>query len=417
MKTKKLLTILLIFAFVILSLSKGIAQSVGINTTGAPPNSAALLHVDVGNSNKGLLVTGAFNGLSTVPDLGAGSRLMFYPRRAAFRAGYAVGTEWDNAYVGDYSTAMGYNTTASGLISTAMGSSTNASGSGSTAMGRQTTSSGFYSTAMGNSTTAGGASSTAMGLGTTASGGASTAMGVNTTASGDYSTAMGNNVSTNGHVGSFVVGDNSTTTVFNSGTDNRFTARFDGGYRFYTSADLTSSCILANGSNAWSTSSSVYLKENFEDVSGEDYLKKIDGFHLTSWNYKKQDPKTFRHYGPMAQDFYAAFGKDNYGTIGNDSTINQSDFLGVNFIAIQALEKRTTELKNQNATQNKKFTEEAEVKNAEVTQLKKENESLKQSFAQLEKKFDQQQNLIAQSLDQLKALSIKQQHKETIAVK
>ena len=111
----------------------------------------------------------------------------------------------------------------------------------------------------------------------------------------------------------------------------------------------------------------------------------------------------------MAQDFQAAFGKDNYGAIGNDSTINQSDFLGVNFIAIQALEKRTTELKNENAMLNKKV--------AEVDELKKENESLKQSVAQLQTQFNQQQKLIAQSLDQLKALSLKQKDIETLVVK
>jgi hypothetical protein len=47
----------------------------------------------------------------------------------------------------------------------------------------------------------------------------------------------------------------------------------------------------------------------------------------------------------MAQDFFEAFGKDDLGTIGCDTLINQHDFLGVNLIATQALEKRTTELK------------------------------------------------------------------------
>jgi len=42
-----------------------------------------------------------------------------------------------------------------------------------------------------------------------------------------------------------------------------------------------------------------------------------------------------------AQDFYKAFGHDRLGEIGCDSLINQQDFLGVSFIAIQALEKRT----------------------------------------------------------------------------
>ena len=67
-----------------------------------------------------------------------------------------------------------------------------------------------------------------------------------------------------------------------------------------------------------------------------------------TWNYKTQDAKTFRHYGPMAQEFYKAFGRDDLGTIGCDSMINQHDFLGVNFIAIQALEKRTILLQKEN---------------------------------------------------------------------
>jgi hypothetical protein len=49
----------------------------------------------------------------------------------------------------------------------------------------------------------------------------------------------------------------------------------------------------------------------------------------------------------MAQDFYAAFGKDDLGEIGCDTLINQQDFLGVNLIAIRALEKRTALLQEQ----------------------------------------------------------------------
>ncbi len=96
------------------------AQNVGIGTT--TPNSTALLHVDLGTSiTNGLLVTGTLNTLATVPDFGAGSRLMFYPGKGAFRAGYVIGTQWDNVNVGDFSAAMGTNTTANGRNSTAMG--------------------------------------------------------------------------------------------------------------------------------------------------------------------------------------------------------------------------------------------------------------------------------------------------------
>lgn len=45
----------------------------------------------------------------------------------------------------------------------------------------------------------------------------------------------------------------------------------------------------------------------------------------------------------MAQEFYSAFGNDGIGTIRNDTNIASSDFDGINFIAINALEKRTRE--------------------------------------------------------------------------
>ena len=47
----------------------------------------------------------------------------------------------------------------------------------------------------------------------------------------------------------------------------------------------------------------------------------------------------------MAQSFYGAFGDDGIGTIGNETMICSSDIDGINMIAIQALEKRTQEVK------------------------------------------------------------------------
>ena len=52
-----------------------------------------------------------------------------------------------------------------------------------------------------------------------------------------------------------------------------------------------------------------------------------------------------RHYGPMAQDFYAAFGNDGVGTIGTPTTINSGDMAGILMIAVQALEKQNREMK------------------------------------------------------------------------
>jgi hypothetical protein len=47
----------------------------------------------------------------------------------------------------------------------------------------------------------------------------------------------------------------------------------------------------------------------------------------------------------MAQDFFAAFGHDGVGTIGTPTTINSGDIAGILMIAVQALDKRTQELK------------------------------------------------------------------------
>ena len=170
--------------------------------------------------NGGLLAPGTIvvDGTEndSIPAEGAGTRLMWYPEKAAFRAGGVGeeldGTQWDASNVGVYSvafgadteasgevsTAMGLYTTASGDESTAMGEGTTASGDESTAMGDQTTARGAVSTAMGNETTASGDGSTAMGDGTTARGNDATAMGFKTTAEGDASTAMGRKTTASG---------------------------------------------------------------------------------------------------------------------------------------------------------------------------------------------------------------------------
>ena len=64
---------------------------------------------------------------------------------------------------------------------------------------------------------------------------------------------------------------------------------------------------------------------------------------LPSWNFIGQDPGQFRHYGPAAQDFFAAFGNDGIGTIGTPTTITSTDIDGILMVAVQALERRMEE--------------------------------------------------------------------------
>jgi hypothetical protein len=139
--------------------------------------------------------------------------------------------------------------------------------------------------------------------------------------------------------------------------------------------------MLAGGGNAWSTISDVHKKENFEPVDEEEFLQKWRSIPLTTWNYKGQDPSRYRHYGPMAQDFYKAFGQDQYGTIGNDTTINQADFDGINFIGIQALEHRTSELKDENARLKKAI----ELLQADLTSRDRDVQQLKEQLDNLTK--------------------------------
>jgi hypothetical protein len=86
-------------------------------------------------------------------------------------------------------------------------------------------------------------------------------------------------------------------------------------------------------------------KENFQPLDGEEVLRKLGDVNITSWNYIGHEPQRFRHYGPVAQEFFAAFGHDGVGTIGTPTTINSGDMEGILLIAVQTLEKQNAELK------------------------------------------------------------------------
>jgi len=292
----------------------------------------------------GFYIKGEFEE-SMIPVEGPGIRLMWYPGKGAFRVGEVTDNSWDNINIGDFSSAIGSYTIASGDFSTALGNTTTASGSNSTAMGISTLASGNSSTAMGQSTTASGNISTATGLNTTASGTFSFTTGVSTTASGNYSTAMGTRVSTNNFEGSFIIGDRSSgNNVHNSSAENQMTMRFAGGYRLFTNSNADVGALLDAGANSWTTISDSTKKENFVYPDGEQFLNNLSKLKLGSWNYKSQNPGVYRHYGPMAQEIFRYFGKDELGTIGNDTTLSTADMDGIIMICLQTLEKRTSEL-------------------------------------------------------------------------
>jgi hypothetical protein len=84
------------------------------------------------------------------------------------------------------------------------------------------------------------------------------------------------------------------------------------------------------------------MKRNARMVNGEEILNKVAALPIKRWSYKSQDP-SFEHIGPMAQDFYAAFGLGE-----NNKTISTIDPSGVALAAIQQLNRRNDELKKEN---------------------------------------------------------------------
>ncbi|HRB14027.1 MAG TPA: tail fiber domain-containing protein, partial [Vicinamibacteria bacterium] len=95
---------------------------------------------------------------------------------------------------------------------------------------------------------------------------------------------------------------------------------------------------VIQGQVAFTASSDRNKKENLRDVNAQEILAKLRGMSVTSWNYIGHDPKEFRHYGPMAQDFFAAFGRDEVGAIGTETTINSGDIAGILMIGLKGLD-------------------------------------------------------------------------------
>ena len=183
------------------------------------------------DANALLFDTGTY-GTGTLSLSGAGTRMFWYPGKAAFRAGYVSGTQWNDSSIGNYSAAMGYNTTASGSYSIALGSSATASnthavslGSGTASglnsvaieggtanntyaltLGTEITASGLGSIAIGNNYTyAGGSYAIAIGSYDYVPGNYAIAIGSSNSASGTYATAVGYETSAAAY-DSFVVG-------------------------------------------------------------------------------------------------------------------------------------------------------------------------------------------------------------------
>lgn len=347
--------------------------------------STPLVGFHVMNTN-GVAFSGT-HGTGSIPISGAGSRMMWYPGKSAFRAGYVASVQWDNGSVGQYSFAAGYNTIASGMYSVSFGQACSASGEGSFAAGKGTIASGLYSFAAGENPEATGNYGVAIGRGGKANALGAVAIGYHPEVYASYGLGLGNYVLVTGtnavamgyhaqalHPGSFVFSDESVPTANTPSTAaNQFLAKASGGFIFYTNSTLTTGVTLPAGGGSWSTLSDRNSKENIVYADPLKYLSLLDSIDVYSWNYKSQD-SSMVHIGPMAQDFYEVF------QFGNDSTsINSGDFDGLNMVLLKALYIKTEELRLQ--------SEQISTLNNELLLLQQKRKEMELLLIELERKY------------------------------
>lgn len=172
----------LLFAIIMAGSFSASAQNVGIGTN----EPQARLHV----ADSSVLFSGAYTpGYSATPVSGPGTRMMWLPGKAAFRAGFVSDSQWNADSIGVMSFSAGESALASG--STAFGSFTKATGQYSAVLGVLNTASGTASFSIGASNLASGDYSIAAGYRSQATVRNSVAIGYEAYASDHYATAIG----------------------------------------------------------------------------------------------------------------------------------------------------------------------------------------------------------------------------------
>jgi hypothetical protein len=301
-------------------------------------------------------------------------------------------------------TACGDAAEASGDFGTAVGGGATASGTQSTALGVFAAASGFAGTAVGGVATASGSASTAVGFFAAASGNNNTALGKQANALSPHTnaTALGYHAQveqSNAMVLGSIPGVNNGTdyvdvgigttmpqaplhverangaarvrvTELQPGPSMPFQGEAQGLVRFelndeasgerwrFTNAGSkfainnvgldspgTEMSVFKNGDmvigGLLTENSDVNAKRDFEPLDAREVLAKIVDLEVLEWSYI--DAPNQRHIGPMAQDFYAAFG------LGRDHKhIATLDTSGVALAGIQALAEDNAAIRSQN---------------------------------------------------------------------
>jgi hypothetical protein len=272
-------------------------------------------NIVTGNDTDSAIVAGEYNTVSNTESAIVGG----YQNGLSSEYGF-IGGGYQNTVSAEYGViAGGTNNTVSGEGAyIAAGGYNTASGEGALVDG------GFKSTA-------GGAFATIPG-------------GYANSAAGVYSFAAGARASA-ANEGAFVWSDGSDgDTILTSSRAYQFLARASGGFTLYTNAGSKVGAQLAAGSGTWASLSDRNVKTNIAPLDDVAVLDKVAALPIERWSYKSE--RGVRHVGPMAQDFYAAFGVGE-----DDKHITSIDEDGVALSAIKALHAENTRLRRELAVE------------------------------------------------------------------
>jgi hypothetical protein len=343
--------------------------NIGIGT----PSPAHQLTIGDGTGNDGFFMFQGYGTVgidgATISSTGSEKALIWYAKKAAFRAGYAATDQFEDANIGlysagtgysstgkgDYSFAGSYGSTAYGIASTALGASATAGGDYSTMLGQWGYTLGSYSTALGYKPEAIGDYSTVVCTDTcTAQGTYSSAFGGATTAVENYSTVFGDSTESS----------NANETVF--GRENTAVANSLFTLGNGNGGDATALVILKSGEmgigveapavklqvagnispEATGTRDIGTASLKFKDVfaintiiqtsdkrskkdikelkQGVNFLLKL---HPVSYQWK-DEIETNKHYGFLAQEVKAALKESQHSVVLQDK---DSGFFGMNY--------------------------------------------------------------------------------------
>jgi hypothetical protein len=317
------------------------------------------------NQDGGFFVSGTAQTIDAVPTTGQGTRMMWYPRKAAFRAGFVFGAQWDESNIGFFSNAFGRNSRASGDFSFAGGIESVASNIGSFAFGEANFATGRNSVALGR--------------------GAHTNARQGAFVFADNTTSIAYDA--NGNLDTFQT-DNVNNAFLRAGVNNSATWRVTGGFRIFTSSNLSTGVTFQSGalpsnwgqSNAviststgallttggvWQNASSRALKDNFAAVDARAILRKVLSLPIQTWNYKAEGAG-IRHIGPFSQDFKKTF---DFGV--SDDGIGTVDADGVALAAIQGLNEKLDERTSDLQKENEALKQRVERQQATIDALRK----------------------------------------------